>query len=115
MKDSYRRYYETNRVAILHRMRERYVAWKIKRDAELEKDPSLWEAEREKATDKYHRRVAKRTKQLIDGWLADSNTSETFKAFLQSCLKDDKDKTFTPRTLEQLYAVGGPVSALIAV
>jgi len=114
MKESYRRYYEKNRETIIARQRERYIEWKAKRDEELAKDPKLWDVEREKAREKYHKRVASKVKKLIDGWLADSRTSDTFKAFLQTTLKDDKYKTFTPKTMEQLYAVASPVSALIS-
>lgn len=112
MKDSYRRYYEKNRDEILVRMRERYVTWKAKRDEDLAKDPSLWDVEREKAREKYHNRQAKITKTLIDGYLADSSTPDTLKAFLRTCLKDDKYKTFSPKAMKQIYAVGVPVSAL---
>jgi hypothetical protein len=115
MKESYRRYYEKNRDAILQRMRDRYVTEKAKRDGEIANEPELVEVEREKMRAKYQKRVSNKTRRLIEGWLADSRTSDTFKAFLQTCLKDDKYKSFTPKTLEQLYAVGSPVSALISV
>lgn len=113
MKDSYRRYYEKNRDEILVRMRDRYVSWKAKRDEDLANDPSLLEGEREAARAKYHSQQARKTKRLIDGYLADTTTPDTLKAFLQNCLKDDKYKSFTPKAMERIYAVGIPASPLV--
>ncbi len=114
MKGAYKRYYEKNREAITARMRERYAEKKAAAEA-IEKTEEQIEESREKMREKYYSRVANKTRRLLEGWVADEGFAEPFKVFIRDfCLKDDKFKTFTPKVVETLYAVGSPVSALIS-
>jgi hypothetical protein len=100
---AYSRYYEKNRAALLERMRERdALRREIKREL-LATNPELLEEERERMRAKYHKRVASQVKRQIDDWMADKDVTECFKAFLRDCcLKDEKYKMLTLKTLRQL-------------
>jgi hypothetical protein len=113
MKGAYKRYYEKNREKITARMRELYAEKKAAEEVREKTEEEL-EVAREKMREKYYSRTYNKTRKILEGWLADTSFAEPFKVFIREyCLKDDKFKTFTPKVVETLYAVGSPVSALI--
>jgi hypothetical protein len=100
---AYSRYYEKNRDVLLERMRERDAHRREAKRELLATNPELVDGEREKMRQKYYRRVASQVKKQIDEWLADKATTEAFKTFLRECcLKDDKYKNLTLKTVRQL-------------
>lgn len=114
MNPSMKRYYEKNREAITARMRERYAEKKAAEES-TELTPEEMAKWREAMREKYHNGVANKTRRQIEIWVEDDRFEEGFKVFLRDyCLKDEKYKCFTPKMMEMLYAVGSPVSALIA-
>jgi hypothetical protein len=100
---AYSRYYEKNRDVLLERMRQRDAERRATKRELLDSNPDLLEEEREKMRQKYYRRVSTQVKKQIDEWLLDKTITDTFKTFLRDCcIKDDKYKTLTLKTLRQL-------------
>lgn len=113
---AYSTYYAKNRELLLERMRERDAERREAIRAAVAANPDLAEAEREKHRAKYHRRICSQVKKQIDEWLASKTTTESFKAFLRDCcLKDDKYKALTLKTLRQmadLHIASSPLDSL---
>jgi len=113
---AYSRYYEKNREALLERMRTRDAQRREAIRQLTASSPEALEAEREKMRIKYHKRIASQVKRQIDEWLASKDITESFKTFLRDCcVKDDKYKSLTLKTLRQmkdLHIASDPVDSL---
>jgi hypothetical protein len=85
-KEAQRRYYEKNRERLLRQMRER-ARDKADTDAiERADNPVLQNEYRVKLMEKYYKGQNNKKLRQIEGWLKDEGLSDTFKAFLRTCV-----------------------------
>lgn len=107
-----RRYYAKVREARMAAMRERAKAQHATRVEYLRANPDALIEAKEKAVEKYYKGVVRNNKKTIDGWLADPDISETFKAFLRvnvlSVVEKGLPKKFLDMCVEHLAIAANP-------
>jgi hypothetical protein len=97
------KYYLAHREEILKKMRERSAKQREARRVMYEENPQLEDKDRCRWRTYYHQRMANKNKEAVESILAVAK--EEFKDRIETILKEDKYKNYTPAEINALRSL----------